>query len=102
MKKKIAFSNTRNIENSNKNIKNLNLNNGIENFNIVFKHKEKRSIKNGKNNKLIKILLPIILFAILLILGIIMLILFLFRKKNLFQKSKFQFLSSVMKKPRKC
>ena len=84
MEKKIAFSNTRNIENSNKNIKNLNLNNGesIENFNIVFKHKEKRSIKNGKNNKLIKILLPIILFAILLILGIIMLILFLFRKKK--------------------
>ena len=84
MEKKIAFSNTRNIENSNKNIKNLNLNNGesIENFNIVFKHKEKRSIKNGKNNKLIKILLPIILFAILLILGIIMLILFLLRKKK--------------------
>ena len=88
MEKKIAFSNTRNIENSNKNIKNLNLNNGesIENFNIVFKHKEKRSIKNGKNNKLIKILLPIILFAILLILGIIMLILFLFRKKKSFSK----------------
>ena len=47
MEKNITFSITQNRdENSNKNTKNLNLNNGesIENFNIVFKHKEKKKI----------------------------------------------------------
>ena len=84
MKKKIAYSNTKNRENYNKNIKTLNLvsQDNIENLDIVFKHKtKKRSIKNDKNS-LIKLLLPIIIFSILFIIGIIMLILFLVRKKK--------------------
>ena len=91
MEKNITFSITQNRdENANKNTKNLNLNNGesIENFNIVFKHKEKkRSIKNYKNT-FIKLLLTIIFLSILLIIGIIMLILFLVRRKKYDSKIK--------------
>ena len=91
MEKNITNSHSQNRDgNSNKNNQNLDSNNVefIEYFNIAFKYKGKRSIKNAKNNTLLKILLPIILFAILFTIGIIMLIIFLFRKKKV--KSKIQ------------
>jgi hypothetical protein len=81
MEKNITNSHSQNRDgNSNKNNQNLDSNNVefIEYFNIAFKYKGKRSIKNAKNNTLLKILLPIIIFAILFTIGIIMLINFKF------------------------
>ena len=53
-----------------------------ENYDIVFKYKEKRSIKNNKKNSKLKIYLPIIISSILFISAVIFLILILLKKKS--------------------
>ena len=53
-----------------------------EKNNIVFKYKEKRSIKNNKKNSKLKLYLPIIISSILFISAIIFLIIILLKKKS--------------------
>ena len=53
-----------------------------EKNNIVFKYKEKRSIKNNKKNSKLKLYLPIIISSILFITAIIFLIIILHKKKS--------------------
>ena len=53
-----------------------------ENYDIVFKYKEKRSIKNNKKKSKLKIYLPIIISSILFISAVIFLILILLKKKS--------------------
>ena len=48
---------------------------------IVFKYKEKRSIKNNKKNSKLKLYLPIIISSILFISAVIFLIIILLKKK---------------------
>ena len=67
-----------------KNDKKLNSQNCFinERHDIVFKYKEKRSIKNNKKNSKLKLYLPIIISSILFISSVIFLIIILLKKKS--------------------
>ena len=67
-----------------KNDKKLNIENGtiIGKYDIVFKYKEKRSIKNNKKKSKLECYLPIIISVILLIFSLVFLILILLKKKS--------------------
>ena len=67
-----------------KNDKKLNIENGtiIGKYDIVFKYKEKRSIKNNKKKSKLKLFLPIIIPSILFISAVIFLIVILLKKKS--------------------